>query len=234
MSIAVVLGIVAGILFVISILGYGYASKINQGNNSKLKKEQKVALKKKSGTYRIAAHSLLVLSLTLGLIAFIQQDANKYDLETLNVDVPIEVTSDKYYGAEHTETNVLYEMTIPTSGTHSFHDLKFGYYTEKPSYEELVHNLEHGDIIIYYRPDADASIKQSAQYLSHFRKAGAGVLAVPNEDIPEGKEVVVNAWTKTMELTKYDEQVVGAFIYAHINQGPEKIPPSVRRGGGTM
>jgi preprotein translocase subunit SecG len=234
MDSSVILGIVSGVLFIVSLLSYGYASKLNKENTSRIKKEQKAQLKRRSGTVKVAAHSLLVASIVLALIILLQQNSGQYDLETLNYDVQIEVVNDKDYGAAHSETNVLYEMALPTSGTHSFHDLKFGFYTERPSYEELVHNLEHGDIIIYYRPDADVSIKDSAEYLSHFRKAGAGVLAVPTEDIPDGKEVVVTAWLKTMELTTYDEQKTGAFIYANINEGPEKIPPSIRRGGGTM
>lgn len=234
MESVVVWGIVCAILFVLSLLSYGYTSKLNKENTSRLKKEQKALLKKKRGTVRVIAHSLLSVSVVMGLIILIQQNSSKYDLEALNYDVPTEVTTDKYYGAEHSETNVLYEMALPTSGTHSNHDLKFGFYTERPPYELLVHNLEHGDIVIYYRPDADSTIKDSVKYLSHFTKAGSGVLAVPTEDIPDGKEVVVTAWTKTMELTTYDEKKTGKFIYTYINEGPEKIPASIRRGGGTM
>jgi hypothetical protein len=98
----------------------------------------------------------------------------------------------------------------------------------------LVHNLEHGDILIYYRPDASQEIIDSIKYLVHFKKAGAGVLSAPSTDIPEGKEVVVNAWTKTMELSTYDEEKIGAFIYQNINKGPEQIPANIRLGGGTM
>ncbi|WP_256757890.1 DUF3105 domain-containing protein [Cohnella sp. WQ 127256] len=234
MNASMVWGIISGILFILSFISYYYASKLNKQNTSQIKKEQKAILKKKTGKIRITAHSLLVVSIVLGLITLIQQNSSSYDLKTLNYDVQIDVRTDKYYGAGHTETNVLYEMDIPTSGTHSFHDIKFGFYKEKPTYELLVHNLEHGDIIIYYRPDASVEIKDSVEYLSHFRKAGAGVLAVPSEDIPDGKEVVVTAWTKTMELTTYDVQKTGAFIYTHINNGPEKIPANIRRGGGTM
>ncbi|WP_255570486.1 hypothetical protein [Cohnella sp. CFH 77786] len=42
------------------------------------------------------------------------------------------------------------------------------------------------------------------------------------------------AWTKTMELAAIDERQIGTFIYRFINQGPEVIPPAIRRNGGTM
>ncbi len=229
-----ILGIAGGIMFIGALISYLYVSKWNKENTSQIKKQQKAVLKQKSRKLRLTAHSLLAVSILLGLFAFIQNAAGKYDLESLNYDVPIDVTTDRDYGAGHSEMPVQYEMKLPTSGMHSPHDLKFGFYKDKPSNELLVHNLEHGDIVIYYRPDASSTLKDAVDYLSHFKKAGAGVLAVPSTDIPDGKEVVLTAWTKTMELVTYDEQRAGAFIYQHINQGPEKIPANIRRGGGTM
>ncbi|WP_052476242.1 DUF3105 domain-containing protein [Cohnella kolymensis] len=231
---AYILLYISVVLFVVSLLGYWYASKLNKENTSRLKKEQKAALKKKGGAFRFLAHTLMVVAILLAVIFFVQLSENKYDIESLNYNVTIDVTDDKNYGAGHTDDPVQYEMKIPTSGIHSPHDLKFGYYTERPGLETLVHNLEHGDIIIHYRPDLESSKLDVIKYLSHFRKAGAGVLAVPNENVPEGKDVVLTAWTKTMELDSFDVQKAGKFIYEYINQGPEKIPANVRRGGGTM
>ncbi|BBI34155.1 DUF3105 domain-containing protein [Cohnella abietis] len=229
-----ILGLVGVILFILAIMGYSYAYKINKGNTSQLKKEMKAALKQKSRKMSLIAHTMLGGGIILLLAALILNNSNNYNIESLNHDVALEVTNDKDYGGGHSEMPVQYEMKLPTSGTHSPHDLKFGFYEKKPATELLVHNLEHGDILIYYRPDASADIIDAVKNLSHFTKAGAGVLAVPSEDIPEGKEVVLNAWTKTMELTTYDDLKAGAFIYQHINQGPEKIPANIRLGGGTM
>lgn len=224
----------AGIILLISVIGYVYAAKVNKENTSRLKKDEKAVLKRKSNRLRLLSHCTLVISVLLILIFLAQSMGNKYDIETLKYDVSLSVKDDGNYGADHTLDPVQYEMKIPTSGIHSPHDLKFGFYKTKPAYEELVHNLEHGDIIIYYRSGADSSILDRLEYLSNFRVAGAGVLAVPNEDIPADKEFVVNAWTKTMELPAFDEQAIGRFIYDFINKGPEQIPPSVRKGGGTM
>ncbi|QMV39904.1 DUF3105 domain-containing protein [Cohnella cholangitidis] len=229
-----IVGIVGAILLCGALVGYGVVSKWNKQNTSQLKKGQKAEIKQKVKKMRVAAHSMLGVAIVLVLISLLLNAAGKYDLETLNYKARIEVRNDRDYGAGHTEMPVQYEMKFPTSGTHSPHDLKFGFYEDKPSMEELVHNLEHGDILIYYRPDASSAIKDAVEYLSHFTKAGAGVLAVPSADIPEGKEIILNAWTKTLELATYDEQQAGTFIYEYINEGPEKIPANVRRGGGTM
>ncbi|WP_239616614.1 DUF3105 domain-containing protein [Cohnella mopanensis] len=229
-----IVGIIGVIILCGALVGYGMASKWNKSNTSKLKKGQKAELKEKSKKMRLAAHSMLGVAIVLVLVSLLLNSSSKYDLQSLNYHAPIEVTNDHDFGGGHSEMPVQYETKFPTSGTHSPHDLKFGYYTDKPTTEMLVHNLEHGDILIYYRPDASSATKDAVEYLSHFTKAGSGVLAVPSTDIPEGKEIIMNAWTKTMELTTYDEQKAGTFINEYINEGPEKIPANVRRGGGTM
>jgi hypothetical protein len=225
---------IGGFILLLSLICYWYASKLKKDNTSYLKKEQKAALKQKSKKMKVAGHLLLSASILVIIIHLASSIGGNYDIKKLNFNVPIEVSDDQYYGADHTDSPVQYKMKIPTSGTHSPHDLKFGFYTEKPAYEKLVHNLEHGDIIIYYRANADSDQVMQLKYFSKFKLAGAGILAVPNDDIPEGKEIVVTAWTKTMELTTFDEQKIGTFIYNYINKGPEQIPASIRRGGGTM
>ncbi|MBD0382563.1 DUF3105 domain-containing protein [Paenibacillus sedimenti] len=221
-------------IFVLAIVGYVLAVRTNKANTSRLKKAEKQVLQKKYKRNLMISHVLLTLAVLLTGTSLIQQSSDKYSIEKLNFNAPIQVTTDKDYGRGHSEMPLLYEMKIPTSGTHSPHDLKFGFYTEKPSTEMLVHNLEHGDIIIHYHPDASAELLDKLRYITNFKKAGAGVLAVPNPVVPSDQEVVVTAWTKTMQLQKYDDASVGTFIYQHIDKGPEQIPPEIRRGGGTM
>jgi len=229
-----ILLIVGGVVLLAAIALYGYAFGKNRANTSKLKKEAKAALKRQAKLSKGAAHAALAVAVVLIGVHYIQQAGVSYDVEALNAGIPTEVRTDEYYGDGHSDDPVAYEMAIPTSGTHSPHDLKFGFYDEKPAYEYLVHNLEHGDIIIYYRPDADEAVIDQMKAFAKYREAGAGVLAVPGEDIPDGQAVVATAWTKTMELETFDARTVGQFIYDHINRGPEQIPPSIRRGGGTM
>jgi hypothetical protein len=222
------------LILAITLLCYWYAAKWNKENTSKLKKEEKAALKQKTKKMRLVAHIGLAVAIVLAIAHFGQNLGKSYAIKQLDFDTAIEVREDPYYGADHTDEPVTYEMSIPTSGSHSPHDLKFGFYQEKPATELLVHNQEHGDIIINYRAEADSVIIEQLKYLAKFKEAGAGVLAVPNDAIPEGKSVVVTAWTRTMELDTFDAEKIGKFIHDYINQGPEKIPPSIRRGGGTM
>ncbi|ETT41296.1 hypothetical protein C161_01525 [Paenibacillus sp. FSL R5-192] len=226
--------IVGVIVLLFSIAAYIWASRTQGKILGHMKKKERADIQKKSRSLRLAAHVMMAMSIiTFGLF-FMQGAGKTYNVADLKSNATIDVTDDKYYGADHTEDPIQYEMTIPTSGPHNPHDIKFGFYTDFPGYNYLVHNLEHGDIIIYYRENASEDLKEHLKYLAKFREAGAGILAVPNKDIPEGSEVVVTAWTKTMKLDQFDDAKVGTFINKYINQGPEKIPASVRQGGGTM
>ncbi|MFC5471090.1 DUF3105 domain-containing protein [Cohnella suwonensis] len=230
----IILATIGAVALIVALMFYWSSFKTNRDNTSKLKKDQKAQLKEKARKSKLIAHALLALGIILILIPIIRNASTNYDVDSLNTGASIEVTSDKDLGGGHSDMPVQYETKFPTSGTHSPHDLKFGFYEKKPETEMLVHNLEHGDIEIYYRANASEETLKSIKYLTHFREAGAGVLAIPSEDIPEGKDVVLTAWTKTMALDKYDEAKVGQFIYDHIDNGPEHIPANVRRGGGTM
>ncbi|SCZ06898.1 Protein of unknown function [Paenibacillus polysaccharolyticus] len=226
--------IVGAALLLLSIAAYIWASRTRGKILSHMKKNERAAIQKKSRSLRLTAHALIAVSIVAFGVFFLQGAGKTYDVADLPNNATINVTDDKYYGATHTEEPIQYEMKIPTSGPHNPHDIQFGFYTDFPGYPYLVHNMEHGDIIIYYRENASDELKEHLQYLAKFRQAGSGILAVPNKDIPDGSEIVVTAWTKTMKLDKFDDAKVGTFIHRYINQGPEKIPPSIRQGGGTM
>ncbi|MGQ8873409.1 DUF3105 domain-containing protein [Paenibacillus sp. TSA_86.1] len=226
--------IVGAAVLLLSIAAYIWASRTRGKILGHMKKNERATIQKKSRSLRLTAHALMAVSIVAFGLFFLQGAGRTYDVADLASNAAIDVTDDKYYGATHTEEPIQYEMNIPTSGPHNPHDIQFGFYTDFPGYPYLVHNMEHGDIIIYYRANASDELKEHLKYLTKFRQAGSGILAVTNKDIPDGSEVVVTAWTKTMKLVKFDDAKVGTFIHRYINQGPEKIPPSIRQGGGTM
>lgn len=222
------------ILIVLSVSGYIYRAAIGAGTGSHLRKEQRQAIRKKRGLLMWISTVSLLLGMVAAGVDMINYSSSKYSVDKLAAGAEIAVQEDKDYGAGHSTNPVPYEQAIPTSGTHSPHDIEYGFYTSKPQNELLVHNLEHGDIIIHYRPDAPATLTDKLKELVRYRKAGSGILAVPDPAVPEGKELVATAWTKTLELDTYDEARLGTFIQRYINKGPENIQPEVRQDGGTM
>ena len=84
---------------------------------------------------------------------------------------------------------------------------------------QLVHALEHGNVVIYYdtpTPDALADLKDWAAL---YTGPWDGVVLTPMERL--GEEVVLTAWTKTLRLEPFDAALAAAFIDRYRGRGPE-------------
>lgn len=52
-----------------------------------------------------------------------------------------------------------YVEPLPTPGDHASSGVKAGFYTNELPKINLVHNLEHGNIVIYYETPGDAALE---------------------------------------------------------------------------
>lgn len=90
-----------------------------------------------------------------------------------------------------------------------------------PCYEKLVHNLEHGHVVVYYDPDRipaeamDHLLQLNARYQGDW----AAVLAVPRKD--DRYVAILTAWRHWLRLERYDRALVDAFVNAYMGRGPE-------------
>lgn len=115
-----------------------------------------------------------------------------------------------------------YGTEPPTSGPHyaSTADAKFHESSVDPGY--LVHNLEHGHVVIYYdRTRLSAEDEQWLRGLSS-RHGGAwdAVLAVPRPD-PQ-YPLILTAWRHRFRLPRVDRAAAEQFVDAYRGRGPEK------------
>lgn len=118
-------------------------------------------------------------------------------------------------------TPITYNSNPPTSGPHYPYPAGWGIYRNPPANEFLVHNLEHGGIIISYNPDRIKGqelerLRAQARSLSTFNPR---VIVVPwqNLDTP----IVLTAWAYLQKLDGYDSTAVKLFYDTHIARGPE-------------
>ena len=126
-------------------------------------------------------------------------------------------------GQAHVEegTTVSYKTSPPTSGPHSDKTYRAGFYAMPLRPEVLVHNLEHRNIVIYYtRPLPDPILAKLRALATQYGGAWDGVVVVPWND-PK-YPVILTAWTKRLRLSRYDEEVINAFLDAYRGRGPEK------------
>ncbi len=119
-------------------------------------------------------------------------------------------------------TKIPYKTDPPTSGNHSSSTAEPKFYTTPVPPELLVHNLEHGNIVIYYdesRLNADDILKIRS-LTDRYRGPFDAVLAVPRSD--PAHLLILTAWTRMLKLTRYDPEAVARFVDRYRGRGPER------------
>jgi hypothetical protein len=110
----------------------------------------------------------------------------------------------------------------PTSGRHYYQPLPFNLYTEPVPEIQLVHNLEHGAMILQYGSKVPKS--QVEDIASWYQQDANGVVVAPLPKL--GDKVAMTAWTYWAECTGFDAKAANAFRKAFRYKAPEKFPKS--------
>jgi len=111
-----------------------------------------------------------------------------------------------------------YNSNPPTSGWHwEAHVPTRPVVTQPQPDEVLVHEMEHGAVLLQYRCNNCPEIQQRLADLA--RKYPQSTIAVYNPRLPA--PIVVTAWRRLMPLEQVDEQRIEQFIQAYGLKGPE-------------
>jgi len=114
-----------------------------------------------------------------------------------------------------------YNSNPPTSGPHYEQTVRSGWREEPIIDQNIIHNLEHGDIWIAYQPDLAEAIKEE---LKQF--AAAKVIITPRE--ANDTDIALVAWGRldsfNIENNTLPVERIKDFIKHYTNQGPEKVP----------
>lgn len=121
------------------------------------------------------------------------------------------------------EPHLPYNSSPPTSGPHWPVWAEWGVYDEPLPDELLVHNLEHGGVVLHYRCDCPEAIAVLERFADPATGYPVLVIAAPNPDMEA--EVAFTAWGRIQHLpaARVTPDVVRAFVEAYADQGPEKI-----------
>jgi hypothetical protein len=129
-------------------------------------------------------------------------------------------------GAQHED----YNSSPPTSGPHYGLPADGGFYPSPLPAEQLVHNLEHGQIVIWYRPDASEATVEGLQALvegTNQRARDSGtlepLLAAPYDDIEGDFDYVVTAWRHSQSCLEYSRAAIDSFRGDFQGRGPEQV-----------
>jgi len=116
---------------------------------------------------------------------------------------------------------VKYNSNPPTSGPHYAIWAQWGIHAKAPLDERLVHNLEHGGVIISYKPDQIQGqvLEQIKAQVRQLSKNNARIILTPRQNMDTA--IALTSWGYLQKLDRYDPAAVKAFYDAHIARGPE-------------
>jgi hypothetical protein len=100
----------------------------------------------------------------------------------------------------------------------------WGVYSAAQPQEALIHNLEHGGIVIWYQPgklDADGIAALTTYVQSQISTELFKVILSPWGGADFGHPIAVTAWTWLLYLDTADIDSVRTFVDAHYNDAPE-------------
>lgn len=134
-------------------------------------------------------------------------------------------------GAEHTTRRVTYRSNPPTSGDHAPEPAADGAYEpgNEPTPERLVHTLEHGRVILQYRPGIPE--RRRAELDAMFEEPVKGSPAYHTVLIQNNTgmrpEVAATSWTRAITCPRASDATLDAlraFRDRYVDQAPELVP----------
>jgi hypothetical protein len=102
-----------------------------------------------------------------------------------------------------------YNSSPPTSGPHLEAAATPGFYEDALPPEQPVHNLEHGQIVIWYSAEAPASVIDDIEVLVD--QEPAATVATPYGDMPDDANLVLTAWGNSQACEQVSQTVVNEF-----------------------
>lgn len=119
-------------------------------------------------------------------------------------------------GADHPP----YNSEPPSSGPHYAEEADWGIYEEEFPDEQLVHNLEHGGVNIFYKPGTSPEIIEKLKNIQkkYPRKT---VLASRSKN---QHQIELSSWGRILVMDEFREEQVDQFAFANRNRAPESFP----------
>ena len=156
----------------------------------------------------------------------------KYNLQ------PDEVIGQKLpdEGNSHVPTGqkVTYNQNPPTSGSHWNSaappaPVPWGIKDSEQPNEAIVHNLEHGGIVIFWKGLTSDDVDKLKDLVRLMSNNGLKKIVLePYADMPSDARIAVSAWDWGLKLPAYDDVQIVKFVKAHYDgvDAPERgLPP---------
>jgi hypothetical protein len=121
---------------------------------------------------------------------------------------------------------ITYQVYPPVSGTHYGSTAEYGFSDVEIAEGKLVHSLEHGAIVIYYKPEVGDAVKQ--QLKEAFATLPAGkygkVKLVITPYSKMSTPIAIAAWDRLFQMSEYNYDEIQTFYSTWVDKGPEDVP----------
>lgn len=184
------------------------------------REQQKAARKRNMVTLLIA---VVVLGVVVALVLQNRDDDAAVLAEGVGARQAgcTEVEEHEIEGQEHVEVTPEYGTNPPTSGNHLQTPASPGFFEEPVDPGAVVHNMEHGQIIFWYDPDAPETVIDGIEALVDQEFEAS--LAVPWDEIESPHTFAMTAWGASQQCRQVSQEVVDAFRTEYQGKGPEPV-----------
>jgi Protein of unknown function (DUF3105) len=141
-----------------------------------------------------------------------------------------------------TPTKNLWNTFPPAAGAHYGAWAVWGFYRQPVNPRQVVHNEEHGAVVLWWGPDVPSSTVDKLE--AFYQQKPAGMFGTPIAGL--GKKIALTAWTNPKGTyynngdyglahvaicTAFDQKAFATFRDAFRGKGPEGIPLSADEPG---
>lgn len=219
------------------------SKKLEDKQRRRLAEERKKNALKKAHRRRNLVTTIMALAVAGGVVALVISDRNRITQEIENYGVAEaeancgDVQEQEIQGADHIDVGAPHEpytTNPPTSGPHyneaGLGPVRPGFYedaAEAPP-EGVVHNLEHGQIVIYYNPDAPEEVVSDIELA--VKDEPLATVATPwTQFEDEETDLVLTAWGVSQPCEQVSQAVVNEFRRSFQGvTGPEPLTERYR------
>lgn len=137
-----------------------------------------------------------------------------------------DVEQPELMGRQHIDVGAAHEpysSDPPTSGPHYEVPAALGFYPDALPPEQLIHNMEHGNIVLWYAADLPPESVDEVEALVEAEPDAT--VASPYSNIEAPYEIVVTAWGATMSCEKISQAAIDEFRAQFQGKSPEPLTP---------
>jgi hypothetical protein len=132
-----------------------------------------------------------------------------------------ESDEDAGQGQNHVSGSVDYQIDPPAGGNHSTSAAAPRVYGDQvPPDEQLVHAMEHGDIVLWHLPGAAPDVLDGLRSLAD--RYEGDVLIVPRASMRT--PIAATAWHRRLLCPAFERAALDRFVSSFRDKGPEKVP----------